>query len=130
MSAVIASPAAVQFGGKTYELSALPWGRLRKIMGAINRVGMAAAVGYFDDSALDDMAVVLAEGLGIAPADLEEAPTNLEEAQAAFEAIVRVSGLEKAMEKALGEARRAALLVPLATPASTPGTPSTPTSSP
>jgi hypothetical protein len=122
-----AEPKTITFGGREFEVKPLPWGRLRRVMGAINRVGMAAAVGLFDDSALDDMSSVLCEGFDLKPEELEAMPTNLEEAQAAFEAIVQVSGLEQVMEKALGEARRAVLTAPLANPDSTPGTPSTPT---
>lgn len=123
------STQTITLGGRTFQAAPLPWGRLRKVMAAINRVGTAAAAGLFDESSLDDMAAVLCAGYNIAPEDLEAMPTTIEEVQRAFDAVVKISGLEQAMEKALGEARRAGRLpVPPAAQTLTPGMPSTPTS--
>ena len=121
------SQQTITLGGRELPVQPIPWGKLRKMLATINRVGMAVAVGHFDDKVLDDMTEVLRLGYGLEQAELDEMPTTLGEIQLAFEALVKVSGLEESMEKALGEARRAGLMATPATPTSIPGTPSTPT---
>ena len=120
--------ATISLGGKQFTVKPLPWGKLKKVTAAINRIGMAAAAGIFDERALDDMALVLSMSFDIPLAELEEMPTDLVELNLAFDAVVKVSGLERQMEKALGEARRAGHLPASALiPTLTPGTPSTST---
>lgn len=113
----------ITLGGQRFDLAPMPWGRLKRCMAAINRVGIATSAGLFDETVLDEMASVLCEGLSIDAERLLELPTTMLEVQAAFDAVVRISGLEAVMEKALGEAPRS---MPTAS-ASTRGTPSTQT---
>lgn len=122
------SETTVVLGGREFPVKPLAWGVLRKMLAAINRVGLAIAAGAFGDEVLDDMSKVLCLGYGLEKAELDFMPTNLGEIQRAFEALVKVSGLEESMEKALGEARRAGLVAsPATSTASTPGTASTQT---
>lgn len=114
----------VTLGGKQFTVGPMPWGRLKSVMSAINRVGLAAAAGVFDDAQLEDMATVLQKGLQIEPQAFDELPTTIAEVLHAFNAVVKASGLEEVM----GEALRAGLAkASPAIPPSTPGIPSTPT---
>lgn len=117
----------VILGGLRFELAAMPFGQLKKLSVAINRVGRALASGVADDDTMDDMGSVLAIGLGIPLEELDRLPTNWHEACNAFRALMRVSGMEQEMEYAAGEAQRRGLVS--SAPASTPGTGSTPASS-
>jgi hypothetical protein len=128
-------PETVTLGGRSFELQAMPWGQLKRVAGAIQRVGMALSAGVAGDAVIDDMGHVLCLGLGLQAAELEALPTDYHEVSNAFRALMRVSGMEAEMEHALGEARRRGL--PLAGPAPatakttpTPGTASTPTPPP
>src|SRR6218665_1625229 len=105
----------------------MPGGDLKRLMGAINRVGVAAATGSFDESTMDEMGEVLRIGLGIPDKDFEGLRTDLAELIEAFHGVVRATGLEAVVERALGEAMRRAAAPRL--PA-TPGTTSSPTPSP
>lgn len=121
----------ITLGGRRFDLAPMPWGTLKKLSAAINRVGQALAAGVADESTMDEMGRVLSIGLGLSIEELEALPTNWHEASNAFRALMTVSGMEAEMEYALGEARRRALgLAGPATKASTPGTVSTPESSP
>ena len=114
----------VTLGGREFPVGPMPWGRLKAVMGAINRVGMAAAGGLFGDAELEDMATVLQKGLEIEPQEFDALPTTIAEVLRAFNAVVKASGLEEVM----GEALRAGLAKATpATPTSTPGMPSTQT---
>lgn len=129
------TPETVTLGGRTFELQAMPWGRLKRLTAAINRVGLALSAGIASDAAADDMGQVLCIGLGLEPAELEALPTDYHEVSNAFRALMRVSGMEAEMEHALGEARRRGLprvgpAPATETTASTPGTASTPTPPP
>lgn len=126
----MAHPETVTLGGRSFELQAMPWGQLKRLTAAINRVGMALSAGVATDAVGDDMGHVLSIGLGIAPADLDALPTDYHEVSNAFRALMRVSGMEAEMEHALGEARRRGLLPRLPAAPSTPGTGSTPTPQP
>lgn len=123
----------ITLGGREFALEPLPWGTLKKLSAAINRVGQALAAGVADEATMDEMGHVLAIGLGLPLEELDQLPTNWHEASNAFRALMKVSGMEAEMEFALGEAQRRAL--GLARPAtmptpSTPGTGSMPASSP
>lgn len=125
-------PETVTLGGRVFELQAMPWGQLKRLTGAIQRVGMALSAGVVGDAMLDDMAQVLCIGLGLDQAELDALPTDYHEVSTAFRALMRVSGMEAEMEHALGEARRRGLQLAgpapaTATTTSTPGTASTPT---
>ena len=128
-------PETVVLGGRSFELQAMPWGQLKRVAAAIQRVGMALSAGVVGESVVDDMGQVLCLGLGLSAAELEALPTDYHEVSNAFRALMRVSGMEAEMEHALGEARRRGLPrvgpapAPETTP-STPGTASTPTPPP
>lgn len=131
-------PETVTLGGRSFALEAMPWGQLKRLTSAIQRVGMALAAGVVgDDRVADDMGQVLCLGLKLSPAQLDALPTDYHEVSNAFRALMRVSGMEAEMEHALGEARRrggqalgAAPAAPSTAAPSTPGTASTPTPPP
>lgn len=126
-AATTAAPDHVVLGGRRFEITAMPWGRLRKLTVAINRVGLALAVGIVgDEGALDDMEKVLSIGLDIPPEELGQLNTNWDELGIAFQALMKVSGLANSMEKLLGEVQRRA--VEIQTGPATAGTTSTPVS--
>lgn len=120
----------IALGGRQFDLAPLPWGKLKKLSAAINRVGHALAAGVADEDTMDEMGSVLSIGLGLPVEELEALPTNWHEASNAFRALMRVSGMEQEMEFALGEAQRRGFVpkAPAASP-STDGTSSTPASS-
>lgn len=105
-------PESITLGGRRFELQAMTWGQLKRLTGAIQRVGMALSAGVVGDAVLDDMGQVLCLGLQITQAELDALPTDYHEVSTAFRALMRVSGMEAEMEHALGEARRRGLLVP------------------
>lgn len=118
----------ISLGGREFTLEPMPWGTLKKLSAAINRVGQALAAGVADEATMDEMGQVLSIGLGLQLDELDRLPTNWHEASNAFRALMRVSGMEAEMEYALGEAQRRALGLarPATTTTSTPGTGSTP----
>lgn len=119
-------------GGVVFILRPLPWKAARRQAVAIYEVGAALASGEMTDAVLDKMSAVLAAGLQVEPAVLDELPTNVFEAGQAFQALMRVSGMQQQMEHALGEMlRRRQQASPPAVQASPSaseetGTPSTP----
>ena len=121
----------ITLGGRRFELQAMPWGQLKRLSVAINRVGIALAAGIVTDDTLDDMGRVLCLGLGVPADELEQLPTNQHEVANAFRALMRVSGMQQEAEYLQGEAlRRALASTQPSAPASTPGTGSTPTPPP
>lgn len=121
----------ITLGGRRFELAPMPFGQLKRLSVAINRVGRALAAGVADEETMDDMGQVLAIGLSIKLEALDELPTNWHECCTAFRALMKVSGMEQEMEFALGEAQRRGLITSApASSSSTPGTGSTPASSP
>lgn len=100
------TPTSVQLGGKTFPIERLPFARLRTAMSAINRIGAAASKGVYDDATADAMSTVLCAGLNVDLAELDALPTTLGEIERAFEAIVKITGYEEAIEKALAQARK------------------------
>jgi len=101
----------VLLGGKELEAKPLPWGQTRNLLQSINRIGMAVAAGVFDDALLDEMEKVLSIGYGFERDELQQMPVTLDEIQAAFEALIRATGLESAMDKALAHAKASGLIV-------------------
>jgi hypothetical protein len=115
---------STKLGPRTFEVAPLPWGELRKLMGSINRVAIAAASGTLDEACMDELAQVVCTGLRLPLAEFDGIHTDLVEVLHAFNTVVKVSGLEQV----LGEALRAARATE--TPSLmtlTPGTASTPT---
>jgi hypothetical protein len=123
-------PETVTLGGRTFELQAMPWGQLKRLASAINRVGHALAAGLSDEQTMDDMGKVISIGLNIPLEELEQLPTDWHEASNAFRSLMRASGMEQEMETALGEARRRGLIPGAPATPSTPGTVATPNSQP
>ena len=123
-------PETIILGGRTFELQAMPWGQLKRLAAAINRVGHALAAGLSDEQTMDDMGKVISIGLNIPLEELEQLPTDWHEASNAFRALMRASGMEQEMETALGEARRRGLIPGAPATLSTPGTAATPSSQP
>lgn len=111
---------SVTLGTQEFVVKPMPWGQLSRLTNAINRVGAGLATGQQDDGMLAEMAKVITIGLGITVEDLEAIPAvSMEQASEAFNALMRVSGMERVLERRVGEARRRAQAM---APAPTPGT--------
>ncbi len=112
----------IVLGGQSFEIDAIPLGRLRKLLPALSRASVAFSAGALTETQFDDVADVLAAVLGKTIEEVEAMPMDLNEIAKAMEVAAKVSGLvAKAVDT--GEA------LPEGSPASTltPSTPSTPT---
>ena len=118
----------ITLGARRFDLEPMPFGQLKKLSVAINRVGRALAAGVADDDTMEDLGQVLSIGLNMPLDELDKLPTNWHEACNAFRALMRVSGMEQEMEYSAGEAARRGPAN--GAPAVTHGTGSTPASSP
>lgn len=94
----------VQLGGETFEASPIPLGRLRKLLPAFNRAGIAFAGGTIDEKAFTDLFDVLHHGLGIPHDKLESLPATMPELIAALQTVADVAGLRAAPEDGEGNA--------------------------
>lgn len=111
----------IQLGEHTFQVSALPLGKLRRLLPAFTRAGRAFAVGSVGDDALDDVFDILATATGVPASEIEEVPGTYLQLMQAVDIVADVCGLKP---KEDGDKPGEAL--PGTSPASTPGTPSTP----
>lgn len=118
----------IKIGKRSVDVSAIPLGGIRKILGAIGRAELAMRVGVLDESLLDDIVVVLSSATGIAKEELEQEETDLVELNEALQKAIKVSGLEEMLNRARGASPGEP--GPGASPASTHGTSSIAASAP
>lgn len=83
----------IMLAGVAYEIKPLSLGKLRIIIPAFGRVGQALARGEMSEVVLDDLAEILAAGIGIDKAAAEQIPAAMHELVAAMKTIADVSGL-------------------------------------
>lgn len=107
-------------GEQTIEVAPIPLGRLKKLLPAFNRAGMAFKNGRLDEVVFDDIVLVLSAGTGLTVTQVEELPATIEQLSVALEVVAKVAGLETKVA-GLGEALASSAVVP-----GTPGTESTP----
>lgn len=107
-------------GEQTIEVAPIPLGRLKKLLPAFNRAGMAFKNGRLDEVVFDDIVLVLSAGTGLTVTEVEELPATIEQLSAALEVVAKVAGLETKVA-GLGEALASSAVVP-----GTPGTEATP----
>lgn len=107
----------VTLGRTEFEVRELPFDDLRIQLPRINRVGPALAANVLSDAVMEDIAEVIACGVGITVAELGKLPIKIHQIGPAFNAVVRAAGIEELAES--GEQK------PVATGT---GTTSTPTS--
>lgn len=86
----------VQLGEKTFQVSPIPLGRLKKLLPAFNRCGIAFSGGVVDEKALDDLFLCLQFGLNVPVAELEDIPATVTDLLHALEAVAEVTGLKPA----------------------------------
>lgn len=114
---------AIVLGGQSFEIGAIPLGRLRKLLPALSRASIAFHSGAIQEAQFDDVADVLAAVLGKTVEEVEALPMTLPEIAEAMAVAAEVSGLVQGKAKELGEADRdqvsGSTLIP--------STPSTPT---
>ena len=114
----------ILLGEQTIEVAPIPLGRLKKLLPAFNRAGLAFKNGRLDEVVFDDIVLVLSAGTGMSVEEVELLPATMEQLSAALEVVAKVAGLETkvaGLGVGVGEAgaSSAALL-------GTPGTASTP----
>lgn len=87
----------IELGGRTFELEKFSWGKLKRLVVVLSRVGKDLAAGRETDLTLDDMSLVLSMALGITVEEVDAMSTNQHEIATAFRTLLRVTGLEKEM---------------------------------
>jgi len=116
-------------GGQTIEVAPIPLGRLKKLLPAFNRAGMALKVGRLDEVVFDDIVLVLSAGTGKAVDEVEAMPATIAQLSVALEVVAKVAGLDPQQggANALGEGGASpAATLPGAPLMQTPGTTYTP----
>lgn len=86
-------PQHIILGGKEIPVQELNFAQLKRLLPAINRVSRAMAIDVLDDSAMDDMALVLYAATGIDQAEIDAMPIKGNELVPAFVTIVNLAGL-------------------------------------
>lgn len=84
----------ITLGARVIEVSALPLGKLRKLLPVFNRVGRAFSVGQVDESVLDEVLQLLCIVTGLAVDDLESIPCTYPQLLDAVATIADVCGLK------------------------------------
>lgn len=84
----------ILLGEQTIEVAPIPLGRLKKLLPAFNRAGLAFKNGRLDEVVFDDIVLVLSAGTGLSVAEVEELPATMEQLSAALEVVAKVAGLE------------------------------------
>jgi hypothetical protein len=111
----------ILLGEQTIEVAPIPLGRLKKLLPAFNRAGLAFKNGRLDEVVFDDIVLVLSAGTGLTVPEVEELPATMEQLSAALEVVAKVAGLETKVT-GLG----AAVGEDVASLAAMPGTPMAP----
>lgn len=127
------SETTITLAGRAIPVEALPFGVLKRMLPAINRVAVGLAYNRLDEAAMDDMGAVLSAATGIPAAELDALPIQAHELGPAFETIVDLAGLKPKEGAPSGEAQAVAspgtgmTSMPTSPPASAgPGETSTP----
>ncbi len=97
------SPRTITLAGQEYPVEALPFGKLRKVLPAMMRIGANLSAGNLSEADVGTLGEVAALGIGIEPAALDEMRIRFDELLAVFEAVVEVAGLSQ-KEPSQGEA--------------------------
>lgn len=87
------SDTIITLAGREIPVHELNFAQLKRLMPAINRVARAMAISDLNESAMDDMGIVLSAGTGMQIAELDALPIKGNELAAAFQAIVTLAGL-------------------------------------
>ena len=111
----------ITFGEQTIEVAPIPLGRLKKLLPAFNRAGMAFKNGRLDEVVFDDIVLVLSAGTGMTVPEVEALPATIEQLSVALEVVAKVAGLETKVA-GLGAAMGEGLASSAAVPPGTPGT--------
>lgn len=88
----------VTLGRSEFAVRELPFGDLRIQLPRINRIGPALAANVLTDAVMEDLAEVIACGVGITVEELGKLPVKLPQIGLAFNAIVRAAGIEELAE--------------------------------
>ncbi|KRB18648.1 hypothetical protein [Rhizobacter sp. Root16D2] len=120
----------ITLGEQTIEVAPIPLGRLKKLLPAFNRAGLAFKNGRLDEVVFDDIVLVLSAGTGKTVEEVELLPATMEQLSAALEVVAKVAGLETKVG-AMGEGQASSAAVVAAanmpgTPGAIPGATSTP----
>jgi len=97
-------PKTISLGGKQFEVRELEFRELRRLLPVIHRVGPALARNVITDSVMDELAEIIAAGIGITVEELDALPVKARELGAAFDAVATSAGLAERPEGASGEA--------------------------
>ncbi len=98
----------ITLAGKSYDVSPLSLGKLKKVIPAFNRAGAAFAAGIVDEAAMQDVVVILSGALNLDADAVEALPATMDELVASIDVIAAVCGLKPAPDgSAAGEAVRA-----------------------
>jgi len=114
----------ITLGEQTIEVAPIPLGRLKKLLPAFNRAGVAFKNGRLDEVVFDDIVLVLSAGTGLAVPEVEALPATIEQLSVALEVVAKVAGLDTKVN-VLGEGAASLAVLP-GTPGVTAGTTSTP----
>ena len=118
----------ITLGEQTIEVAPIPLGRLKKLLPAFNRAGMAFKNGRLDEVVFDDIVLVLSAGTGLTVPEVEALPATMDQLSAALEVVAKVAGLDTKVA-AMGEGLASSAAIPSGTPGTPdliPGTISTP----
>jgi hypothetical protein len=116
----------ITLGEQTIEVAPIPLGRLKKLLPAFNRAGLAFKNGRLDEVVFDDIVLVLSAGTGLTVPEVEALPATMDQLSAALEVVAKVAGLDTKVG-AMGEGlASSAAVVAMANTPGTPGVTSTP----
>jgi hypothetical protein len=90
----------ITLNGTTIEVRPIPLGRLRVLIPAFNRAGLAFAAGALDEKAIDDTIQCIAAGCGLSVEQVEGMSCTMPELIAALEVIAEVAGIKPKEEEA------------------------------
>ena len=120
-------------GEQAIEVAPIPLGRLKKLLPAFNRAGVAFKNGRLDEVVFDDIVLVLSAGTGMSVEEVELLPATMEQLSDALEVVAKVAGLETKVSAlgpsvgaAVGEGVASSAAIQPGTPALIPGVTSTP----
>jgi len=108
----------ITLGTQSIEVAPIPLGRLKKLLPAFNRAGMALKVGRLDEVVFDDIVLVLSAGTGKAVEEVETFPATIDQLSVALAVVAKVAGLEaqQAGASVLGEGGASPAALPPGTP--------------
>ena len=92
----------ITLGGVEHTVSPIPLGRLKIVLPALNRAARVFESGIITESALSDVAIVIANAIGLSQEEVEGMAVDMPEIIQALDVIAQVSGL-KPREPELGE---------------------------